>query len=230
MGDNFTLPDDVRHLARCHHANGTSPAVIAWTTVDPARLPIVGPFQCVDLCANFTFYPCFWPHLLILWPFFIPLGFKAKDEAYNTYWILTETELKIVTKSCNSLCCVNGIFAKRGNVVKTIPLSSVRYCKYEYKASKCSCCVGAQLLHVELGTENVTCGEAATGIELSGHEGFVKAVLHQRNLVQSRLRSTAHSAWTASAAMERGDATGSSYIFNGGDDEPSNCYRIRYRG
>jgi hypothetical protein len=111
------LPDDI-----CDMAGLRSP-VMAWTALDPELEKNIGVQTCCAMFGPFLLLPCLWPHLAVSWPCLCVAAGKA---IRNKYWILTETELKVVTKGYD-VCCVPGL-CQTGNEIKTIPLENITDC------------------------------------------------------------------------------------------------------
>jgi hypothetical protein len=199
------LPDDVREIALC-----TNTPVIAWTAMDASLAQVVNGRMFCYTNIPIYIWPCCWPYIFCSWPCMLIQYSKLKNETHNSFWILTETELKVVAKD-HEVHCIEGC-ATSGDIVKIIPLESIT--KIRYTDSYCP--LGCALPKVYVDTVNVACEHEATGIALAGPEVFVQQVMHQRDFVLQSLstgtvrQSAVATAVTSSpaaafAVMERGD-------------------------
>ena len=116
-GGSLSLPADVRQAARLRSR------VIMWSHLDPALSDELGRFLCCRTFGPFLMLPCFWPHLLCVWPCLCGMKAASRNEAVSQYWILTETELKIVTMDHDATCCPG--CCRTGDQVKTVPLENI---------------------------------------------------------------------------------------------------------
>jgi len=120
LGTKHNLPDHIRDIAGIRHE------VVAWTTVDESY--DIDKFMCRRIFGFFV-VPCFWPHLLILWPCLLSAKTESTNAAKSQYWILDTCELKIVVTN-HEQCCIAGC-SSSGNIVKTIPLSNITDCGFD---------------------------------------------------------------------------------------------------
>lgn len=167
LGTPASLPEHVREIIQPRSA------VIAWTTVDPSHN--LGRYFCVRGYREFA-CPCFWPHLLILWPCLWADTTTAMNKAKAQFWVLEDNDLKVVTTS-HDTCCISG--ARRSeNTVKTIPLSKITYCD-EFTTSGRGCFDQAAgdipTIYVD------TADDKATGLGLHNYREFIDKVMHQRD-------------------------------------------------
>lgn len=116
-GTKYNLPEQVRNVANARSE------ILAWTALDPALEDELDRYLCCRSFGVFAVLPCFWPHLLILWPCLCSAKIVAQRAARSQYWILTEQELRIVTLDYDACCCPG--VSRTGNVNKTIPLENI---------------------------------------------------------------------------------------------------------
>jgi hypothetical protein len=162
--------------------SGLRNEVIAWTSLDPAHARDI---YSIVFFQRFgpLLMPLFWPHMIILSPIICNILFVAKNEIASTYWILTETELKIVTKGHDQYCfqgCVQS-----GNIVKTIPLENITDCGLVSKSTGCVARFTGDLpsIYVDTARSNGHAHEA-TGLALADQEWFIQEILNRRDVVK----------------------------------------------
>jgi hypothetical protein len=207
-----SLPPDIRGIANLRNR------VVAWTTLDPNHENEVDGYVCGRTFGVFAMFPCFWPHLLFFWPCLCAAKVNAVNSIRSEYWILTETELKvIVTRHDES--CISGC-SEVGDVVQTIPLENITDCGVSGRATGLANQCAGSLPEIYVDTASVRQGQAheATGVALAKHERFVQAVLNQRDVVKgghaagTSTTMVATTAETLAAAaypvMERGSHQG----------------------
>jgi hypothetical protein len=189
-----TLPADIRAIANARHP------VVTWTALDPSREAEVDGYAFNVVCGFVP--PCFWPCL-----------FGPKVNLVNSirgqYWILTETELKVIVTR-HDASCIPGCH-EVGDVVQTIPLENITDCGVIGRAQSL---LNRSLPGIYVDTASVRPGQGheATGIALAAQERFVQAVLNQRDNVKggqaagtpSAVVTTTAAAATAYPVMERG--------------------------
>ncbi|KAI2488658.1 hypothetical protein MHU86_25712 [Fragilaria crotonensis] len=183
------LPRDVHEMA------GLKDKVIAWTTLDPEFAPDVGASAFCNSFGVYLFLPCLLPQLLFAWPIHCAEKTAYEYTLRNQYWILTETELKVVTRDhkCSS-CCT-------GKLVKTIPLEEISISGSVTAGNGCvnECCQELPFLYVSTASfwpDEHTLHEAM-GYGLARQDWFIREVLNRRDIV------------VATPVMERGDSPGS---------------------
>jgi hypothetical protein len=205
LESDASLPADIRAIANLRHR------VVAWTALDPNLKDEVGGYVCGHTFGMFAILPCFWPHLLLCWPFLCAAKVDSVNTIRGQYWILTETELKVIVTrhdaSCIPGCC------EVGDVVKTIPLENITDCGVSGRATGLVNQCAGSLPEIYVDTASGKAHEA-TGIALAKHERFVQAVLNQRDVVKGyaagnpstfvTVTATAPAAAAAYPVMERG--------------------------
>lgn len=123
---NILLPDEVQdaaHLGGDNLSSDDDDIVVAWTKV--VETDKLARFYCkkLGLCSIYCYYccPCFLYSLLPLYC----LGEIGKLNKYrNKYWILTRTELKIVSMAYDPFCTISR-FQGRYDEVESIPLTDI---------------------------------------------------------------------------------------------------------
>jgi hypothetical protein len=185
-----SLPADIRAIANLRNR------VVAWTALDPNHESEVNGYVCGRTFGIFAILPCFWPHLLLCWPCLCAAKVNGVNSIRSQYWILTETELKVIVTR-HDASCIPGCH-EVGDVVQTIPLENITDCGVSGRATGLLNQCAGSLPEIYVDTASVRQGQAheATGVALAGHERFVQAVLNQRDLVKG-----GHAAGTPSAAV-----------------------------
>lgn len=207
IGTKDSLPHDIREIAMLRSE------VIAWTALDPALAPNVGPSSCCTVFGIFLIIPCFWPHLLLMWPCLCSMKTKIENTIRSQYWILTETELKIVIKH-HDTCCIPGC-SEAGDSVQSIPLENITDCGTQAlgKGFTNSCVKPLPIIYVDTaGHVKVENGPAheAMGYGLARQEWFIREILNRRDIVKGggggymQRDHEFSSAVVATPVMERG--------------------------
>lgn len=175
LGTAYDLPVEIRKIASLRSE------VMSWTKLDPDLYGEIDAFYCMSTFKVFV-VPCFWPHLLFLWPCLCSAKTAGVNAAKSQYWILTERELKIIQVDHDSTC-IPGLMTS-GNDIKTIPLENITDCAVDNAGRGC---LDAEIASIHVDTANATpygrCREA-TGIGLANHEEFIRKILNQRDLVK----------------------------------------------
>jgi hypothetical protein len=165
VGDDSNLPPDLRALADLR-----SP-VVAWTTVDPKYYRLIRSFPTPIIKAYVTAV-C------------LPLVLCSPDDLWDryTFWILTETELKIVFKNHEQFFLKN--IKQSGDIVKTIPLDSIVACRLEFCKRKPS----LPLLQVDTVSAPLkgTPPHTVVGTALIGQDWLAQEILRRRDRLQLR--------------------------------------------
>ena len=117
VGTSANIPDDILSVAHLQ-----TDQVVAWVTLDDEFRQRIGNVTCCSSFGVFFFLPCFWPHLLILWPCLLAAKISSDRVIHNTFWVLTTTEIKVIVKSHHG-CCIT-----IGDRVKSIPLDTITDC------------------------------------------------------------------------------------------------------
>jgi hypothetical protein len=172
IGTDRDLPPEIRETA------GLRSEVIAWTALDRQYESDLGR---ITYCATFgpvLLIPCFWLHGIILFPCLCAAAHSSQNRIKNQYWILTSTELMVITKT--------------GRLVKSIPLDNIITCGVKSPTTgRCSSCVGA-LPSIYVGTASSGGGSDggqqydAFGRGLAGYSWFTSEILHRRDIIKGR--------------------------------------------
>ena len=194
------LPEHVRQVA------GLRGEVITWTQIDPNLENKVGRYACCRSFGFFVFLPCFWPHLLIIWPCLWSAAAKVENAARSQYWILTEQELRIVSLD-HDVCCIAGCI-KSGVTCKAIPLENITDAGLAAIGTGCinTCAVDLPTIYVDTASSGMTAngvGHEATGLALANYESFIRHILDGRDACKTGQRSG-----PAAMSMQRVDNTG----------------------
>jgi hypothetical protein len=168
VGDNSNLPRDVRAVA------GLRSPVVAWsTTMNQGHRQ--GLHACSPTCMIACVITCF--------PLFSCIAIL--QEHRRIYWILTETELKIV-----ELCATNHFvdeIKKSGDSLHTIPLDHVTACGVKpanwYRFFPHICVEVSETIEDDVsGYFDST--HTAVGLALAGQDWLAKEILHRRDTLQ----------------------------------------------
>ena len=117
VGTSENIPEDVCTVAHLERTN-----VVAWVTVDEEFYHEILTATCCQYFGKFLF-PCFWPHLLICWPYLLVSKMSMDRTIINTYWVLTNNEVKVIVMSYEVCCCY-----RKGAQVQSIPLDGITDC------------------------------------------------------------------------------------------------------
>ncbi|KAI2488661.1 hypothetical protein MHU86_25715 [Fragilaria crotonensis] len=201
-----TLPQDVHEIAALRND------VLAWTSLDPEFAQDVGIYDFDSAFCAFIFLPCFWPHLLIMSPLLCFAKTNFENRIRNQYWILTDTELKIVTKNYD-VCCLPGCI-NSGDSVQTIPLESITECgsNNPRKGFVTSCCKPLSKLYVDTAgfvRKDGSPEHEIIGYGLARQDWFIREVMNRRDIVKGNhsLNACCEGAVVATPVMERGGST-----------------------
>lgn len=172
------LPQEVRSVANLF----TGTRIVAWTRVNDDENTNLFGYYC-SRTFGLAVLPCFWPHLIILSPCLCANQIAAVNAARNQYWILTETELKVVTMD-HDTCCIPGCVSS-GNQIKSIPLENITDCGINAKGSGClnQCAVDLPTIYVDTASSGPASREAV-GVGLFQSHDFVQKILQQRSIVK----------------------------------------------
>jgi hypothetical protein len=201
LNGDASLPDDIRAIANLRHR------VVAWTTLDPNHESEVDGYVCGRTFGMLAILPCFWPHLLLCLPCLCAAKVNSVNTIRGQYWILTETELKVIVTRHNA-GCIPGC-CEVGDMVQTIPLENITDCGVSGRATGLVNRCAGSLPEIYVDTASVTQGKIheATGIALAQHELFVQAILNQRDVVKGCAVGSPNAMVAATAVypeMERG--------------------------
>jgi hypothetical protein len=183
------LPEHVRLAA------GLRGEVITWTQLDPNLENKVGRYACCRTVGPFLVLPCFWPHLLCLWPCLWSGATSVANAARSQYWILTEQELRIVTLD-HDRCFIPGCF-KSGVNCKAIPLENITDAGLDAIGTGWmnKCAVDLPTIYVDTAssgsgsTANGVVKHEATGLALANYEYFIRQILDGRDAHKTGYRS-----------------------------------------
>jgi hypothetical protein len=198
LDGDASLPDDIRAIANLRHR------VVAWTALDPNHESEIDCYVCGHTFGMFAVLPCFWPHLLLIWPCLCAAQVDNVNTIRGQYWILTETELKVIVTRHNA-GCIPGC-CEVGDMVRTIPLENITDCGVSGRATGLVNRCAGSLPEIYVDTVQKKAHEAI-GIALAQHELFVQAILNQRDVVKGCAVGSPNAMVAATAVypeMERG--------------------------
>ena len=170
VGTSRNLPEDIRS-----RLGGST--VVAWTTLDEAYEAILGQMTCCITCGPFLVLPCNWPFLILCSPCLFLIKTGTETTIRNTYWILTEQDVKIFVRHASYACgCYNS-----GDSLKSIPLTQITDCGIQAPGQ--GCCGVQSIPTIYIDTPSVREGQTheAVGCGLAGYDWFVSAILQQRD-------------------------------------------------
>jgi hypothetical protein len=126
IGNYHDIPDDLCTMTRLERNE-----VVAWTTFSSEYE------NKIDMSGTFFFIltPCFWPLWITCCPLLCALKISTKRTIKNTFWVLTETDLKIIVKNHDD-CCFPGCYHV-GDAVKSIPYENITDCRATSPAKGC---------------------------------------------------------------------------------------------
>ena len=177
----YQLPEEVRSVANLMAGS----RVVAWTKVDDeANLGTW--LYCTSIGVVLVCLPCFWLQVLMMSTCLCSILTASINGVLNQYWILTETELKIVTMD-HDTCCIPGC-ASSGNQIKSIPLENITDCEIHHTTGK-GClnqCVKKDfpVIYIDTASSGPNVKEA-TGIALVQSAEFAQKILQQRDIVKN---------------------------------------------
>jgi hypothetical protein len=193
VGTRHNLPEEIRAMI-----GSNASSVIAWTTVDEEEWDIERATCCMTF-GPFLFLPCFWPHLIVCCPFFCFKKWLSSMDIRNTYWILTEHDVKIFCCGFGDACCYTS-----GDSLVSIPLLQITDCGIQTPSQGCCGeCVSAlstiPTIYIDTpSTPREGKHHEAVGHGLAGYEWFLSAILQQREWQRRQM--------VTSRVMERGDS------------------------
>jgi hypothetical protein len=170
VGDDSNLPPEVRAVA------GLRSLVVAWTTRDPKYEPDVP--GCSSICTTACLLACF-PMLL-----FFPLLLYAVNlpKHSHIYWILTETELRIVKISIRDHFPEKSI---SGGSVHTVPLDNIVACGVKPTNWSLWSHIYVEVSETTEDAEGISDSKHTTvGLALAGQEWLAREILHRRDTLQ----------------------------------------------
>jgi hypothetical protein len=190
VGTSYNLPEEVR--ARL---GGASSSVIAWTALDEEYEPTLGQTTCCVIFGPLLVLPCFWPLLIPFCPCLCMAKVAAEIIVRNTFWILTDQDVKILVRSANYGCY------KSGDNLKSIPLSQITDCGIQAPAQGCfgDCVKSIPSIYIDTASVREAQRHEVEGYGMAGYDWFVAAILRQRD----QGRATPITA--IATPMERGD-------------------------
>jgi hypothetical protein len=195
------LPEHVRQVA------GLRGEVITWTQIDPNLENKLGRYVCCKAFGPFLVCPCFWPHLLLLWPCMWSASTNLRNTARSQYWILTEQELRIISLD-HDTCCIPGC-VKSGVNCKTIPLENITDAGLDATGTGClnKCAGDLPTIYIDTassgGNATTSVGHEATGLALANYESFIRQILDSRDAYKA-----GHRSGPTPMSMERVDNAG----------------------
>jgi hypothetical protein len=197
VGTSADIPDDLLRLAHLQKDK-----VVAWVTIDDEFNETIGRFTCCSAFGVFLVMPCFWPHLLILWPCLLAGKLSADRIINNTYWVLTTTEIKIIVKSHKGCCGTNG------DKVKSIPLDTITDCGISAQDTACGkCYTGIPTIYIDTASSGGDkSGHEAIGYGLSGYDWLVTEIFARRDALKGHNHQLSLPP-PINAGMDRGENT-----------------------
>lgn len=191
VGTRHNIPEDIR--ARL---GVDASSVIAWTTLDEEEWNIEKVTCCMTF-GPFLVLPCFWPHLILCCPCLWMKQWLSELDIRNTYWILTEHDVKIFRRGFGCCCCY-----KSGDSLLSIPLTQITDCGIQTPAEGCCGeCVDSLSTIPTIYIDTASSPKEgklheAVGHGLAGYEWFMSAILYQRECQRRQVTMP---------VMERGD-------------------------
>jgi hypothetical protein len=168
IGTDGTLPPEVRDVADLRGD------VIAWTAFDPQYESDLRHFtRCMSCAVPALLLPCCWPLAVFFCPFFCAAGCSHYRDLKNQYWVLTSTELKVIT-------CLTS--------VNSIPLENITDCGIQ-DTGRLTECTGT-LPSIYVRTRSGQDSHALLqydGYCLTGYIWFISEVRRRRDIVKSSL-------------------------------------------
>lgn len=184
-------PSHIVRIANLHEDQ----RILAWTTVNPYH--DVGCYVCSRVVPPMMVcFPCFWPHLVLLSPCFCNMIVVETNRINSEYWILTDSDLKIVNVDYNQ-CCLPGCWTS-GDTVKTIPLDKLTDCGSDQRGTGlCNVCSSdLPTLYVDTASSGANqkkkgisapgSNHEGYGIGLTDSDGFLKLLMQQRRNVNQQ--------------------------------------------
>jgi hypothetical protein len=203
VGTKDNLPRDVAEIAILRSE------VIAWTAFDPELELDLERFAFGEVFKYFLICPCAWPFLVILLPCLCCGKKNLQHRIRNQYWILTETDLKIVTMSYEE-CCIPGC-ESTGDSVHSIPLDTIIHSGAKTFGFECYHSYQLPAIFVDTSYHVAkwdTCSpQEAVGYGLAHQIWFIREILNRRDTFMDSLMApnpVALAAVVATPVMDRG--------------------------
>jgi hypothetical protein len=185
VGNDRNLPPNVRARA----VAGLRSPTIAWTTMDPKYErdfhEWISDFMMRVVCVPVWIFIAK-SMVLPMWVTvcFMLIPVKHNTHPRNYYWILTETELKIVMVNHEKVF-LKGI-KQSGGFVRTIPLNSIIACGVEFGKQKPL----VPQLYVDIAEpkedKDGTLTHTAEGLALAGPDWLAQEILRRRDLLDQQ--------------------------------------------
>jgi hypothetical protein len=192
-GTKYNLPEDVRKVANVRGE------IIAWTKLDPDLESTISRYICCVSFGPFLFCPCFWPHLIIMWPCLCWAKVASENAARSQYWILTEKELRVVCLD-HDTCCVAGC-SKSGIKSQAIPLENITDAALDARGTGYANQCAGDVPTIYVDTASSTPGmHDAVGLGLANYEWFIQQILDHRDAVKA---GGSYQGAPAAASMDR---------------------------
>jgi hypothetical protein len=187
VGSYHDIPDDICTMARLERNN-----VVAWTTLGSDYENKIDQYTCCSIFGILLFLPCFWPHLIICCPCLFAIKVSTERTINNTFWVLTETDLKVIVKNHDS-CCVPGCYHV-GDAVKSIPYENITDCGTTSPSKGClGDCAAIPTIYVDTAssygsssTDSNGPKHEAVGYGLAGYDWIVTEILARRDALKGR--------------------------------------------
>jgi hypothetical protein len=170
VGTGHTLPEEIRIRL------GTTSNVIAWTTLDDQWERMIGPATwCSCFILAFIFL-LFWP-LVIGYPYLWQERRHQEHSIRHSYWILTDTEVKIFVGGSdgNCLCYFD-------ETLSTIPLTQITGIRLRIPGKNCLVKGLESIPNIIIDSVYTPTEDKiyeASGHGLAGSEWFVAAIVNQ---------------------------------------------------
>ena len=194
VGTSADIPDELLSVAHLQKDK-----IVAWVTIDDEFKENIGRFICCSTFGIFLFVPCFWPHLLIIWPCLLAGKVSSERIIHNTYWVLTTTEIKIIVTSHDGCC------GRNGGQVKSIPLDTITDCGISAPNTTCGQ-TGIPSIYVDTASSGGKSGHEAIGYGLSGYDWLVAEIIARRDVLKGHINSPPPPPPT-NAEMDRGETS-----------------------
>jgi hypothetical protein len=185
VGNHHDIPDDLCTMTRLERND-----VVAWTTFSSEYENKIEQFACCNMFGIFFFIPCFWPLLITCCPLLCAGKISLERNIKNTFWILTETDLKVIVKNHDD-CCFPGCYHV-GDAVKSIPYENITECGI---ISPAKGCFGGHAAIPTIYVDTLSCysnfsdaesspTHEAVGYGLAGYDWFVTEILARRGALK----------------------------------------------
>jgi hypothetical protein len=185
VGTYLNIPDDLCTIARLNRND-----VVAWTTVDQKYYDSIEEVACNKTFGMAIFpclFPCLWPFMIVSLPCLLNSKIDVERTIENTYWVMTETDLKVIVKNYDG-GCLPGCYHV-GDRIKSIPYDTITDCGISAPSSGCvSASATIPTVYVDTASSSGTSStehngpeHEAVGYGLKGYNWFVAEILFLRD-------------------------------------------------